>query len=104
MAVKAEEESDPVLMKIHGDGVVPKVMGRHERGVAGLQAGIFMESGSGEEAKFLIVKDGQLDSGGSVWVVESERRQVRDRQQEGLGWKVESTAFVRAGVESSRQS
>lgn len=62
-----------------------------------------MESGSGEEAKFLRIKDGRLDSEGNVAVVEPERRQARDRQQERQGWEAESTAFVRAGVEPSRR-
>ena len=63
-----------------------------------------MESGPVEEAQFPVVKERQLDSAGSVAVVvELERRGVRGRQQERLGWEAESTAIERAGVEPSKR-
>jgi hypothetical protein len=70
-------------METHGDGVVPSD-GRDEQEVRGRQAGVFMESGCGEEAKFPVVKESQLDNAGSVAaVVEAgHRRMFRKRGPE----------------------
>lgn len=78
------------------------MMGRQEEEMGGRETGMFMGSGSAEEAQSPTTKERQLDSAGSVaGVVEMGGRRVRDRRQERLGWGAESIAFARAGVEPS---